>query len=115
MYRSTEALSRLGLRASEPIRFRRSDKGRPVIGRVEGIEIDGSVQIRDPDGSARSLRPERVEIRRPGPMGRLRWQFVSDVAITWEQLELFETPPPPKHPPGRRVVIRRDHPTLFDE
>ncbi|MFK8025940.1 MAG: hypothetical protein AB8G26_18445 [Ilumatobacter sp.] len=115
MYRSPEALARLGLRPGEPIRFRRNDRGRPVVGRVEGVEVDGSVQLRDPDGSARSLRPERVEIRRPGPKGRLRWQCVSDVAITWEQLELFESPPGPTNPPGRRVRIRRDHPTLFDD
>lgn len=115
MYRSAEALARFGLRADEPIRFRRNGTGRHVIGRVAGIEVDGSVQLRDPDGSARSLRPELIEIRRPGPAGRLKWQFVSDVAITWEQLELFETPPPVMNPPGRRIVIRRDQPRLFDE
>jgi len=78
------------LRRGEAIRFRRNDRGRWVVGRVVGIAADGSVTLRDPDGSARSLRPERVEIRRPGSRGRLRWCVVSDVAITWEQLELFE-------------------------
>lgn len=73
----------------EPIRFRRNDRGRWIIGRVVGIERDGSIGVRDPDGSARSLRAERVEIRRPGPRGRLCWCVVSDVAITWEQLEMF--------------------------
>ncbi|MEM9038575.1 MAG: hypothetical protein AAGD33_01640 [Actinomycetota bacterium] len=116
MYRSAAALGRLGLRPAEAIRFRRNDKGRYVVGKVEGIEIDGSITLRDPDGSARSLRPERVEIRRPGSRGRLRWQTVSDVAITWEQLELFEKPPEPEDSePGRRVTIRRDQPTLFDQ
>ena len=38
-------------------------------------------------------RPERVEIRRPGSRGRLRWRVVSEVAITWEQLELFPDAP----------------------
>jgi hypothetical protein len=74
----------------EPIRFRRTDKGRWVVGRVAGIEHDGSICLRDPDGSARSLRAERVEIRRPGSRGRLRWRVVSEVAVTWEQLEMFE-------------------------
>jgi hypothetical protein len=74
----------------EPIRFRRNDKGRWIVGRVAGIEHDGSIAIRDPDGSARSLRAERVEIRRPGSRGRLRWCVVSDVAVTWEQLEMFD-------------------------
>lgn len=116
MHRSPAALARLGLRPGEPIRFRRNDRGRYIVGKVEGVEIDGSVTLRDPDGSARSLRPERVEIRRPGSRGRLRWQVVSDVAITWEQLELFEAAPDAEQPTGRRVRIqRRDRPpTLFD-
>lgn len=54
-----------------------------------GISADGSIKLYDPDGSARNLRPDSVEVRRPGIKGRLRWQLVSDVAITWEQLELF--------------------------
>jgi hypothetical protein len=82
-------LAQLGLRHGEPIRFRRTDRGRWVVGRVAGIAPDGSVTLHDPDGSARSLRPERVEVRRPGPHGHLRWHVVSEVAITWEQLELF--------------------------
>ena len=114
-YRTAAALERLGLRSAEAIRFKRNDRGRYIVGKVEGVETDGSVTLRDPDGSARSLRPERVEIRRPGPKGRLRWQLVSDVAITWEQLELFEAPPAVDAPPGPRVTIRRDHPTLFDD
>ncbi len=114
-YRTAAALERLGLRPAEPIRFKRGGRGRYVIGKVEGVEHDGAVTLRDPDGSARTLRPERVEIRRPGPKGRLRWQLVSDVAITWEQLELFERPPSAPAPTGRRVHITRDHPTLFDD
>jgi hypothetical protein len=90
VHRSPSTLARLGLRLGEPIRFRRNDKGRWIVGRVSGVASDGSVTLRDPDGSARSLRAERVEIRRPGSRGRLRWQQVSEVAITWEQLELFD-------------------------
>jgi len=89
MHRSPSALARLGLRPGEPIRFRRRDRGRWIVGKVKGIATDGSVTLYDPDGSAHSLRPERVEIRRPGSRGRLRWCVVSDVAVTWEQLELF--------------------------
>ena len=114
MHRSAAALHRLGLRPAEPIRFRRHDKGRYIVGKVEGIEVDGSIALRDPDGSARSLRPERVEIRRPGSRGRLRWRTLSEVAITWEQLELFEAAPDPEVGPKRRVAITRREPTLFD-
>ena len=79
----------VGLRLGEPIRFRRHDAGRWIVGKVLRIEPDGSVTLHDPDGAARSLRPERVQVRRPGGRGRLVWQAVSDVALTWEQLELF--------------------------
>ena len=93
MYNSPAALARLGLRPGEPIRFRRNNTGRWIVAKVTGIAMDGSVNLRDPDGSARSLRPEFLEIRRPGSRGRLRWAVVSDVAVTWEQLELFGPEP----------------------
>jgi hypothetical protein len=82
-------LGRLGLRHGEQIRFRRVGRGRWVIGKVAGIATDGSITLHDPDGGARSLRPEEVQVRRPGARGRLTWQAVSDVAITWEQLTLW--------------------------
>ncbi len=84
-----ELLRRLGLRAGEPVRFRRNGNGRWVVGRVSGVAIDGSITLHDPNGAARSLRANAVEVRRPGARGRLRWQLVSDVAVTWEQLELW--------------------------
>jgi hypothetical protein len=82
-------LERLGLRCGEPIRFKRNGGGRWVEGRVSGIATDGSIQLYDPDGATRNLRPHMVEVRRPGTRGRLQWRVVSDVAITWEQLELW--------------------------
>ena len=85
----TSLLTTLGLRAGEPIRFRRNGTGRWVEGKVAGIAADGSILLYDPDGSARNLRPEVVEVRRPGQRGRLVWRVVSDVAITWEQLSIW--------------------------
>ena len=79
----------VGLRLGEPIRFRRHETGRWIVGKVVRMQPDGSVTLHDPDGAARSLRPERVQVRRPGSRGRLAWKAVSDVAVTWEQLELF--------------------------
>ncbi|HRE02626.1 MAG TPA: asparagine synthase-related protein, partial [Ilumatobacteraceae bacterium] len=35
------------------------------------------------------VRSETVEIRRPGSRGRLRWVQMRDVAVTWEQLEMW--------------------------
>lgn len=83
-------LRAVGLRPAEPIRFRRNDAGRWLVGKVVRIEPDGSITLHDADGAARSLRPEKVQVRRPGGRGRLTWQYVSDVAVTWEQLELFD-------------------------
>jgi hypothetical protein len=88
---SERVLHAVGLRLGEPIRFRRTASGRWIEGRVARMEADGSITLHDPDGAARSLRPERVQVRRPGSRGRLAWKTVSDVAVTWEQLELFET------------------------
>ena len=85
----TALLTTLGLRAGEPIRFRRNGTGRWVEGKVAGVAADGSILLYDPDGSARNLRPEVVQVRRPGPRGRLIWRVVSDVAITWEQLTIW--------------------------
>ncbi len=81
-------LNAVGLRLAEPIRFRRHEGGRWLVGKVVRVEPDGSITLHDPDGAARSLRPETVMVRRPGSRGRLVWKTVSDVAVTWEQLEL---------------------------
>ncbi|MEI7548612.1 MAG: hypothetical protein WCK21_11230 [Actinomycetota bacterium] len=82
-------MQKLGLRAGEPVRFRKADTGRWFAGKMSGIAVDGSINVFDANGNARSLRPERVEVRRPGGRGRLTWKTVSDVAITWEQLQLW--------------------------
>ena len=86
----TVLLEQVGLRAGEAVRFRRGDAGRWVQGRIAGVNPDGSITLHDvPQGAARSLRPDRLEVRRPGGRGRLTWQNVGIVAITWEQLTLF--------------------------
>lgn len=82
-------LNAIGLRLGEPIRFRRNGSGRWLVGKVARVEPDGSVTLHDPDGAARSIRPSEVQVRRPGVRGRLSWQIVTEVAVTWEQLELF--------------------------
>ena len=83
-------LEQVGLRAGEAVRFRRGDAGRWSSGRIAGINPDGSITLFDiPQGAARSLRADRLEVRRPTGHGRLTWQNVGIVAITWEQLRLF--------------------------
>jgi hypothetical protein len=88
-----DALAHLRLTSDEPVRFRKAEGGRWLPGKMSGVEVDGSITIHDANGAARSLRPERVEVRRPGSRGHLTWQLVSDVAITWEQLALWGEPP----------------------
>ncbi len=91
-------LNAVGLHLGEAIRFRRHKGGRWLIGKVARVEADGSITLHDPDGAARSLKPETLQVRRPGSRGRLVWMAVSDVAVTWEQLELFDLPnPSPQH------------------
>ena len=82
-------LRQLGLVAGEPVRFRKADQGRWFHGTMGGVAVDGSINLFDANGGARSIRPERVEVRRPNARGRLVWRLVSEVAVTWEQLSLF--------------------------
>ncbi|MDP9464405.1 MAG: hypothetical protein M3P52_07260 [Actinomycetota bacterium] len=92
----TETLAHLRLTNGEPVRFRNLGGGRWLPGKMSGVAVDGSITIHDANGAARSLRPERVEVRRPGSRGRLTWQLVSEVAITWEQLALWSDAPTSK-------------------
>jgi len=86
---AANTLARIGLHAGEPVRFRRAEGRRWEVGRVARVEPDGSITLFDPDGAARSQRPEQLMVRRPGRSGRKVWRAVSEVAVTWEQLNLF--------------------------
>jgi hypothetical protein len=79
-----------GLRAGEPVRFRRVDLRRWQKGHVSGVGRDGSLLLHDADGAARSVRPDNVEVRRPGSRGRLVWRRVSDLRHDVEQLRFFD-------------------------
>ena len=48
----TATLQRLGLRAGEPVRFRKGDAGRWYSGKMSGVAIDGSITIFDANGGA---------------------------------------------------------------
>ncbi len=83
-------LRAIGLHQGEPIRFRLVGHKRWRVGRISRVEADGSITFHDDDGAARSQRPDMVQVRRPlGSRGRLVWTPVNEVAVTWEQLELF--------------------------
>ncbi|MEO6124520.1 MAG: hypothetical protein ABIR32_12490 [Ilumatobacteraceae bacterium] len=83
-------LERVGLAAGEPVRFRRTESGRWINGKISGVNIDGSIVLHDvPFGASRCVKPDRLEVRRPGSRGRMTWQSIGVVAITWEQLTLW--------------------------
>jgi len=85
-----EMLEQVGLRAGEPVRFRRGDAGRWHLGSISRVNADGSITLHEAGkGAAHSLRPDRLEVRRPGGRGHLTWQNVGVVAVTWEQLSLW--------------------------
>jgi hypothetical protein len=84
-----DVLRRIGLVAGEEVRFRRADRGRWQSGRIACVERDGSITVHDSHGAARSLRPEKLEVLRPGKRRKDVWTPVTSVAVTWEQLTLF--------------------------
>jgi hypothetical protein len=88
--RDAHLLQRVGLHAGEMVRFRHGTKGRWIEGRIASMNTDGSITLHEIAlGAARSLRPDRLEVRRPNKRGRLQWQNVGIVALTWEQLSLW--------------------------
>ncbi len=82
-------LLELGLRPGEPVRFRRRDSGHWHEGVVVALEKDGSVTVHDLDGAARSLPPERLEVRTTGRRGARRWEPLVQRAGREEQLSLW--------------------------
>ncbi len=82
-------LAAFGLRAGEAVRFRRAGRGRWHAGRLERIERDGSIGIRDDKGAARALRAELVEVAASGSRGASRWEPLVERMTRGDQLELF--------------------------
>lgn len=82
-------LAAFGLRAGESVRFRRASRGRWHVGRLERIERDGSIGVRDDKGAARALPAERVEVATTGPKGARTWEPLVDRMTRGDQLELF--------------------------
>ena len=82
-------LAAFGLRAGESVRFRRGTRGRWHVGRLERIERDGSIGLRDEKGAARALRAELVEVAATGPKGAGRWEPLVERMTRGDQLELF--------------------------
>ncbi len=82
-------LAAFGLRPGESVRFRRGARGRWHLGRLERIERDGSIGVRDDRGAARALRVELVQVAASGPKGAARWEPLVERMTRGDQLELF--------------------------
>ena len=82
-------LELLGLAAGERVRFKRVDRRRWQEGVVTGVERDGSLAVRDVDGSFRAIPIDRIEVRVEGKRGRRGWELLFDRLARTEQLRLF--------------------------
>jgi hypothetical protein len=71
------------------VRFRRQAGERWTEGVAIGVEKDGSVGVRDPDGRFRAIEVARLEVRVKGARRGERWEALADVAARVEQLGLF--------------------------
>jgi hypothetical protein len=83
------ALAALGLAPGDRVRFRRRDSERWHDGRIERVEGDGSIGVRDSRGSARAIPLDRIEVRGHGPRGALVWEPGPVRAARTEQLKLL--------------------------
>jgi hypothetical protein len=80
-------LPEIGLRPGERVRFRRGTRWHE--GRLVGVEADGSLQVTDRKGAARSLPIACIEVRREGRRGGAVWRSVPAVINQPEQLDLW--------------------------
>lgn len=85
---ASTGLEKLGIRAGQRVRFRRQAGERWTEGDAIGVEKDGSVGVRDPDGRFRAIEVARLEARVRGRRGE-KWEALGDIAARVEQLGLF--------------------------
>lgn len=83
------SLAELGLEPGALVRFRRKEGGRWASARVERVEKDGSLGLRDGKGAARAIPLELVEVATTGPRGARTWEPAVEVAARTEQLRLL--------------------------
>jgi hypothetical protein len=83
------ALRLLGVSPGERVRFRRQGAGRWSIGIVVRRERDGSIGLTGPNGAARAIPIERIEVGCTGPRGAQSWEPLTIRASRSEQLRLL--------------------------
>lgn len=86
-------LEDLNLCVGDIVRFRRTSGTAWHEAKVVGVERDGSVALRDEKGAARSIAPERLEVRVRSRRGARGWEPVADHARRTTQLSLFGADP----------------------
>jgi hypothetical protein len=82
-------LAALGLALGDTVRFRRRDGANWQVARVDHVNRDGSVALRDGKGASRSIPPERLEVRVDGPRGGEVWEPVAERAARPHQLPMI--------------------------
>lgn len=101
--RAPPTLLDLGLRPGDVVRFRPRPSARWAEARVERVERDGSIGVRDASGRARALPIDRLEVPGTGPRGAATWEPLASRAARDVQLDLLRdvaaSPPPTR---GRR-------------
>ncbi|MDQ6840530.1 MAG: hypothetical protein M3137_19895 [Actinomycetota bacterium] len=84
-----EGLGALGVRRGEQVRWQARSGGRWQQGLLTRREADGSMGVVDGSGGARSLPPDRLEVRIVGSRGGHGWEPLTVRACRAEQLSLF--------------------------
>jgi hypothetical protein len=83
------SLEAIGLTPGAAVRFRREDGTRWLNGAAKALNRDGSLDLTDARGRARSIPVEQVEVRERGPRGGDVWTPLTEIADRTEQLDLF--------------------------
>lgn len=71
------------------MRWQVTPGGRWRSGVALHIEFDGSLGVRDSNGALRSLRLDRVHVRRSDKTARMAWEALTDRMARAEQLSLL--------------------------
>jgi hypothetical protein len=83
------ALSILGLRIDEEVRFQCAPSGRWRAGTVTRRQPDGTVALTDKQGRCRGIPVQQIEVRCTGPRGGRSWEPLVIRASRSEQLRLL--------------------------
>lgn len=84
-----DPLGAIGLSAGEDVRWQPTPGGHWRAGNVRGLERDGSLAVCDANGALRSLRIDRLQVRRRDRKASNSWEPLTDRISRAEQLTLL--------------------------